>query len=513
MLFLVCGAGKAIMHAKWRTAAVMAGTLVAFLLPGALGDGVAVRHDGQANDCQEASEFKCCGDIRLVFRNPDLTPEDDGFVHAHGQFFAQFQAIGAAADDITFFGFSFSTVGQEADENVCQQEPWAPSGAYIINYRADTDPDDGFFINLQTTLVPDGQYMAAVHAYNDADEEIARAWTLAVVDNCDGGEGTRCDSDDYPTEEHVRQDQTMPWPIMLPGDGELDTSKNNAPDEATLTLEFAEPLSELRVFLNGLLIHDKNGSPQNMTEFDGRNWDDDLIPGYGPYGLGGLVAPECSQQPPQTCNPLGEAWYWAGRTLTDADVMRVEATDLAGNVAKKEIHIGTGQGGAITDDLPRLQITAREITKTVAAGESAVFQFDMVNTGGTTAHPFTDFDDPIVEGTGQAAEGTWDVGWRPHEPVDPGEEKTQEFTVRPGNDVPSGIYQVNGTISWEEGTEQKDRTWDLTVNVGGVSGNTQQNGTGEEEGDGGGKDSPAPSLVLVAGAFAAVAAFRARRRR
>lgn len=463
----------------------------------------------QANGCQANSDLKCCGDILLDFLNPGLKPQGDGKVHAHGQLFAQFQAIGDGADGIATFGFSFSPVGQELDEaTVCGQEPWAPSGPYIVNYRADTDPADGFFINLQTTLVPDGDYMAAVHAFDDADNEIARAWTLAVVDNCAGGPGSRCDSEQYPTQEHQDQDLTEPWPIMLPGDGALDPAKNMAPEGSTLTLEFAEPLSELRVYVNGERVHDKQGSPQGMTPFDGRNWDDDLLPGYGPYGTGSTVAPECSQQPPQECGTLGEAWALAGRPILDSDVVRVEAVDLAGNLAQKEIHIGSAGGGAITLDVPRLQIAVDEQSKTVAAGEAAVFRFQMRNLGGATGHPFATYDDPVVRDSLAPAPGTWEVAWRPHEAIAPGEDQEQELTVRPGTDVPPGIYQVNGTINWNEGTEQKSRTWELQVNVGGVADNATvpADVTAKAEG----KDSPGPAVGLLAAVGAA--AVLARRR-
>jgi hypothetical protein len=116
--------------------------------------------------------FEQCGELQLVFRNADLQRRSDGFVHASGSFFAQFQAIGPTADEITFFGFSFGPVQSPIEDDtevggmtVCDAPPQAWfTGAYILNYRADTNPDDGFFINLQTDLVPDGTYAAAEHA-------------------------------------------------------------------------------------------------------------------------------------------------------------------------------------------------------------------------------------------------------------------------------------------------------------------------------------------------------------
>ncbi len=494
----------------WCMRPVQAGLCFLLLLVSVPAAFAGAELDQQGTECQANSDFDCCGDILLDFLNPGLKQKGDGKVHAQGQLFAQFQAIGDGADQIATFGFSFSPVSQMASETeVCAMEPWIPSGPYIINYRADIDPSDGFFINLQTTLVPDGDYMAAVHAYDANDNEIARAWTLAVVDNCTEPAPSYCNDEPYPTAEHQAQDKTEPWAIMLPGDGELDISKNAAPAGSTLTLEFAEPLSELRVFINGKLVHQKDGAVQNMTPFEGRIWDDDLLPGYGPYGTGSTVANECSQQPPQTCGPLGEAWALSGRPILDSDVVRVEARDLAGNLAQKEIHIGSAGGGAITLDVPRLQISVDEQTKTVSPGEAAVFQFAMRNLGGATGHPFTSYDDPIVQSTQAPAPGAWSVAWREHQAIGPGEDQQQEFTVRPGTDVPHGIYQVNGTISWLEGSQQKDRTWELQVNVGGVTANdTAAPTTADPDVK---KDSPGPgALGILAGLGAAVVVARRR---
>ncbi len=453
----------------------------------------------QQNTCQENSKFRCCGDIQLIFRNPDLMPENDR-VTAEGQLFAQFQAIGEKADQIATFGFSFSAASAQAEEDqVCETQPWAPSGAYVINYRADQDASDGYFINLQTTLVPDNDYMASVHAYDANENEIARAWTLAVVDNCAGGPGTRCDSDDYPTNEHIDQDKTMPWPIMLPGDGALDTSKNNAPDDATLTLEFAEPLSELKVYLNGKLLHDKVNGPMNMTEYEGRQWDDDLVPGYGPAGVGSAVAAECSQpEPVHQCGFLGEAWYLSDRPITDDDIVRVEAKDLAGNLAKKELHIGSGVGGAVTDTLPSLVITVDNLEQQVSPGQEAIYRFEMTNNGGTQAHPFERTEVP----------DGWEYRWAPgHIPTDPGATETMELNVRVPPGTPAGIYESNVTIYYQAGPQEKSQDWVLKTLVDGGQPAGEDETETEGEG-GGGEDSPIGLLVPAIALLVAVAARR-----
>ena len=440
--------------------------------------------------------FEQCGDIQLVFRNPDLQRQSDGNVHASGSFFAQFQAIGERADEITFFGFSFGPGMTPVDDEsgICDLPPEAwITGAYILNYRADTNPDDGFFINLQTDLVPDGTYTAAVHAYNEANQELARAWTNAIVDNCDGDPPARCEGD---TNQIANNDLTSPWPIILPGDGDL-SAVEEAPDGASLTLEFAEELSDLKFFING------RDETQNLTDWEGRQWDDDLLPGYGPNGLGAILVPECSQQPPQTCGPLGVAYQYNVRPVTDADVVRVEATDMAGNLAKKEIHIGSGAAGAITDDLPNLQMTVDKLSSTINPGESALFQFTLINTGGTTAHPFASAEGP---------EG-WELTFSPpHQPTDPGETETQELGVRVPPNTPVGTYQVNATIEYEKGNQPQRQLWELRVNVGDVppGGASRGRDNATAEADDPGEESPGVGALVLVGVLGSLVWVRRR---
>ncbi|HJQ93594.1 MAG TPA: NEW3 domain-containing protein [Candidatus Thermoplasmatota archaeon] len=435
-----------------------------------------------------AQEYNSCGPFEIVFRNPDLQPGTDGFITAEGQFFAQFQVIGSGADQVVTMGFSFGAYTRDfAESEVCGNPPqlWF-TGQQILNYRADTDPADGFFINLQTPLVPDGEYTAAVHAYDAADNELGRFWAKAIVNNCDGTQpGTRCEGD---TAQNTNNDRTAPWPMILPGDGQ------KLPDGTTgFSLEFAEELSNFTVYLNG---QDITGE---MEQWPGRLWDDDLIPGYGPYGLGNILVPECSQQPPQTCGPLGVAYRWNTRPMTLDDVIRVEAADLAGNRAVKDIHIGSSvAGGAITDAAPNLQITVDEVSKTTSPGQPVVFRFQITNSGGGTAHPFTSKEGP---------EG-WTMEWTPHKPVEPGGTDVQELTVTPPPGTVPGEYQVNATISYPEGGAQKDNDYALKVLVGGTApvGEGQASTSGSE-----GKKSPGIG-PLAAIAVLGLAVLAARRR-
>lgn len=437
-----------------------------------------------------AAQVNGCGPFEIVFRNPDLQPDPStGFITAEGAFFAQFQVIGEGADQVTKMGFSFGAYTADFNESqVCSLPPQAWfSGQQILNYRADTDPSDGFFINLQTPLVPDGEYTAAVHAFDDADNELGRFWAKAIVNNCDGDAPTaRCDGD---AAQNANHDLTAPWPMMLPGDG------LKLPDGTTgFSLEFAEQLSNLVVYLNGLDV------TAELEQWEGREWDDDLIPGYGPYGLGNILVPECSQQPPQECAHLGVAYRWNTRPMTNDDVIRVEATDLSGNLAVKDIHIGSSvAGGAITDAAPNLQITVDQIKQDAAPGQAVIFRFDITNSGGGTAHPFTSQSGP---------EG-WDIQWTPHKPVPPGGSDVQELTVTPPANALAGDYIVNATISYPEGGQQKDNAYTLTVTVGGPAAATA--GTEGASTSAPAKDSPgAPALALVMAVVAVALVLRRR---
>lgn len=438
------------------------------------------------------AQINSCGPFEIVFRNPDLQPDaSTGFITAEGAFFAQFQVIGEGADQVTTMGFSFGAYTTDFDEaNVCSLPPEAWfSGQQILNYRADTDASDGFFINLQTPLVPDGEYTAAVHAYDASNRELGRFWAKAIVNNCDDGPVQRCDGD---AAQNAKHDVTAPWPMMLPGDGQ------RLPEGTTgFSLEFAEELSSLVVLLNG---EDVTGQ---LEKWDGRLWDDDLLPGYGPNGLGAILVPECSQQPPQTCAHLGVAYRWNTRAMTNDDVIRVEAIDLSGNLAVKDIHIGSSvAGGAITDAAPNLQITVDAVKKTTAPGQPVVFRFDITNSGGGTAHPFTSSSGP---------EG-WSLEWTPHSPVAAGASDVQEFTVTPPASALPGNYIVNGTISYPEGGRQTDNLYALTVTIDGAAlpgASPQANGATSSSGAA--KDSPAtPALVLALAVVAAAAVLRRR---
>ena len=441
-----------------------------------------------------AAQIHTCGPFEIIFRNPDLQPGTDGFITAEGQLFAQFQVIGAGADQVVTMGFSFGAYTTDFQEStVCPSgappQAWQ-SGQQIPNYRADVDASDGFFINLQTPLVPDGEYTAAVHAYDSSDNELGRFWAKAIVNNCDAPgpvPPARCDTD---AAQHQTNDRTGPWPMILPGDGA------SLPDGTTgFSVEFAEELSNFTVHLNGKDI------TAEMEAWEGRLWDDDLLPGYGPNGLGNILVPECSQQPPQECAHLGVSYRWNNRTLTDADFLRVEAADLAGNPIVKSIHIGSSvAGGAISEDFAILTHTVDVRELAVAPGSSATFGFTITNQGGATGHP-------AATATGPSG---WTLEWQPiHVPVEPGQTKEQALVVTPPPTALAGRYEVNATLTYQRGGDEGVIAQPLVVVVGGdnVAG-TDGNGTAK----GGGKGSPGIPPILVIAAFAAVAVVLRRRR-
>jgi hypothetical protein len=426
-----------------------------------------------------------CGDIQLVFKNPDLQPGSDGIIRAQGQFFAQFQAIGADADKIAVFGFSFGPRTTPVDPSTACAGPVWVSGAYIYNYRADRDPTDGFFIPLKTSLVPDGDYSAAVHAYDSSNKELARFWVDAVVDNCDAATNPpRCDGD---LAQIARQDKTAPWPMVLPGDGQA------LPDHI-LTIEFAEEVKNLRVTLNGTDITNQ------LVSWEGREWDADLIPDYGPEGLGAIVAPPCSQQPPQECIHYGPAWEWKGRALTNDDVIRVEADDVSGNHAVKAIHIGSSvAGGAVTDDVPILSYTVDKESANITAGGQAEFHFKISNNGAGVGHPFATAEGP----TG------WTLTWDPvHVVVGPGETKDQKLIVAAPGDAVQGTFDVKADLKYDSAGTEKSLEQPLKLVVG--DGKAAANTTTSTQGA---KKSPGAAMPIIVAGLAAVAVLARRGRR
>ncbi len=380
------------------------------------------------------AQVKSCGDLQLFIRNPDVQPQGDGKFHVTGDFFMQFQVIGAGADEIETFAFS---VGLPVDnpEQICDLPVW-PGGLMLEAYKADENKNDGFFILMTTggSSTPQNiDLSVAVHGYDAAGNELARFWSTAIVETCEGTQGG------CPQDMRVSRDVVQPWPIILPGDGAESLVDG-------FTVEFAEELSELSILLNNEDVTD------DMVETAGRTWDRDVFWDYGPRGLIGTAVPMCTLDGTpgdvQSCGPAdGPAYEWTERSMTADDVIRVEARDLAGNLAVKEIHIGSSvASGAIDDGIPILQMTFDEPTLTVAPGETAIFKMRMENTGSGEGHPFADA--AVPEG--------WAFEWVPgHQPVPAGGNSEQELHVTAPVNAVDDDYTVEALVEYRQGSQDK----------------------------------------------------------
>lgn len=433
------------------------------------------------------AQIQSCGEgLQLFIRNPDIVPDSQGIFAVSGRLLVQFQVIGERADEIEAFGLSFG-VDLPTGEEVCSLPPaaWA-TGVYAEGYAVDQDKTDGFFIAINSNGQTSPQYDlgVAVHGYDAAHQEIARFWGIVRLDHCGIQPSLGCpDNPEAP-------DFTMPWPILLPGDG-LKTYVEG------FTFEFNEPLSSLLVELNGA---DVTAELQEWTERP--DWDQDSVPDAGPGGVFlGTLAP-CSQPAPvHTCGPMGgPAYMWTQRALGDDDVVRILATDMKGNLAIKEIHIGSSvAGGTIADGLPTLQMTFQDTLAIARPGELAIFTMRMQNSGGGTGHPFARAEVPPG----------WTFEWLPgHQPVPPGGTSEQELQVTvPANATP-GRYPIRALVDYRKGTEDKVLESSLNIDVFGAAPlSGVENGTAAEAK---GKGAPLPAMVPVLAFAAAILVARRR---
>lgn len=433
------------------------------------------------------AQIQSCGEgLELFIRNPDIVPDGNGVFHVSSRLLLQFQVIGDRADEIEAFGLSFGADLPTGDEVCALPAAGWLTGLYLEGYSVDLDKTDGFFIAINSNGQTSPQYDlgVAVHGYDANHQEIARFWGIVRLDHCGGQPSLGCPDGDYP-------DFTMPWPILLPGDGSKSFVEG-------FTFEFNEQLSSLRVELNGEDI------TSQIEEWAERPiWDQDSFPDAGPGGLFLGTVPPCSQPDPvQTCGPLaGPAYKWTLRALNDADIVRIVASDLKANLAIKEIHIGSSvAGGTIADGLPNLQMTFRKSLQAARPGESALFTMSMQNLGGGDGHPFARAEVPAG----------WTYEWVPgHEPVPAGGTSEQVLNVLVPANATTGRYPVRPIIEYRQGTE--DKTLESALNVD-VLGSVIAPGGADDDGGKDAKGAPAAG-VLLAPALLALAAGLARQRR
>lgn len=431
----------------------------------------------------QQDEFGQCGDIQLIFMNPDLRPRDDGLVYASGTFFIQFQAIGEGAARVAKIGYSFGKPLPDALVT-CDfpNEPLLLAGMH--NYRVDATPEDGFFVPINTTTVPDGEYAASIVAYDASGTYLSAFWAKAVVEN-----GPNCRTD------KVCEDHTQPWPIILPGDG---AQVNEA---GGITIEFGEFVADVTVRVNGELVIPAPWVPPAR--------DDDVQPDND--------HDDCGPLQDFTLVNLCHKTVWGSgfridRTPVDGDVIEVRAIDTAGNKATKIVTVGGAtQGGAIELVEPEVTLTAEATELEVEAGQAAEYRLKLVNVGTGAAE---------VRLTVQAPEGVTSEWGTPTVTIASGAEEFVALKATPAQDVKPGSYTLVAKATYKSGTADQEKNLGLGLKVTEYRPvpesplrRTRANLTADDEGgDATGRRTPGVEPLLVAAALGAVAALERRRR-
>jgi hypothetical protein len=385
---------------------------------------------------QAPQPFPQCGSVTLIFMNPDLRPRDDGFVHASGTFFIQFQAIGDTAADVAKIAFSF---GKPLPDEVAQCEggPTGPfTGLYAQNYRSDSSAADGFFVPVNTTLVPDGEYGAALDAFDASGALMGHLYTKAIVEN-----GANC----FPRAEDC-DDHTAPWPMILPGDGE-QTNEGGG-----ITIEFAEFVSDVLVRVNGeQVVPDAWAVPPR---------DDDAQPDNDAEDCAGLQ--DTTDQLPLGNNYLCHRVVWGSgfriaRATEAGDVIEVRAIDLAGNEATKVVNVGgVTQGGGIALQTPELTLTSDVTDQEAQVTSPAEFNLKLVNVGKGDAEARMTLQAP----------GNLTIEWgSPTVTVPAGGEQVVSLKATPTKELKPGEYTLLAKATYKSGTDDVTKQLALHLRV------------------------------------------------
>ncbi len=465
------------------------------------------------------SEHNQCGDLQLIFGNSDLNRDmqsDEGIVYAEGSFFIQFQAIGDGAEDITRFSFSFGKSHEDINNNEvlnCNESlPDNPlgkgtAGVYIPFYRSDFDAEDGFFIPIETRNVPDGEYAAAVHAYTGDFpnyQEVARAWAMAEVVNCEGTGESYCNGEEFDDDPDViANDNTNPWAWVLPGDGE------QSDDEDGLTIEILEPVVEITALVNGEEVQLDNWTPPPR--------DRDVMPLNDPGGeLEGCVAdaaPLCIHE------EYSEGWSWDG-DIEIGDVIQIEAIDRNGNEVFRSIFWDGEGGGAIDVDFPQIDFNlVSSPDQTIKAGEELRYDMRIENTGGSQAH--VDFwlslngGDQFKQIDREEIQAEWmdmsdDHGHPTHIHLDPGQVKEIYVDIFTNEQTPNGTYELEAALKYPALGEEVSRERTLNITVDGVVEPQDENETDDDTEI---EDSPLFGPMVATGTVLLVALIVRQRRR
>lgn len=448
-----------------------------------------------------------------AYRDSDSVPEvDPVLVESSWQFINQVQTVvdpdhprsppleSGKAGSIQSWWFGFGPIKDIAvfEGAADCKKPWSP-GIQLYSYRSDANPEDGFFIPINTTGVPDGTYGYVVYACTEReyascqptgvddpetgepiieDNLVAAGWGKATVYNgrehCEEGElqGTPLAGHDLSCMRSY--DFIEPWPKILPGDGtQTNDEACDAPAQRCLTIEFGERLASMegsqapnqtavRLWVNGVEKTDQ------LEVWTPPERDNDLIPGNdGPHT--GHPASDCQvvgpvqdNMPPDArlCQKVvwGDGFTWeAPRSFELQDEFRVWAKDRAGNTVEKVISLEDETRGAVIPlieaDLT-VNITPKE--QRIQPGDAKTFEVHVENGGEDTVHTF-----PVANASGPVETVLSDD----HVDIPGGGNRTVQLQVAPSDDAEEGDQGVEVVFEYISGQRRIEEKAFATVVV------------------------------------------------
>jgi hypothetical protein len=213
------------------------------------------------------------------FNHSDL---ENGIFEATGSFFVPIELDGPTeqVDQAAQVHFGFlHTFAWPMSSALCQ-DPFPLSGAYYEFYRADTTPEDGWEIPVNTLLVPDAPYGAILRVMDDQANTLAAAFVYANVNNylndanSQSGTPESCDQSSSTGETLCQYHDTTP-PHATVFDKDEEPSAFPRSDKCTkgIALEYGEPLAT-----------DDNGDPAVEIEPVGNSDGDLTVTPYQPPG-------------------------------------------------------------------------------------------------------------------------------------------------------------------------------------------------------------------------------------
>lgn len=495
-----------------------------------------------------------CGEdrygVQLRFHNPDLNPGDDpapdgvgndaSLVEASWALFPQFQAVVGSDSEPTIrqvkqseiqsMWFAFGPIKEGATigpkEGNCEK-PWSP-GLQLYAYRSDPNPDDGFFVPINTTAVPDGTYGFALYActsqqYADChpsavenpetgtpqpedSDLVAAVWGRAVVDNAAEENLPGSSGRDECSDDRCKRDFDFidPWPTVLPGDGKEGVQPHadacdSGDEKRCVTIEFAERLDVLngseapgdkaiQVWVNGI------ERTSELQEWTPPARDDDFIPGND-GDASGHPASDCATFGPaqqileasRLCvkNVWGDGFKLdLEEPVETEDEIRIWAQDGAGNTAEKIIAFDDPtRGGVIPLIEGDVEVSVDPAEQRIRPADAKTYTVTITNEGSDTVHTF-----PSAE----PDEGITAKMSDSHVDVPPNGTSTLTLTAGPEANTTEGDYAVQVNVRYIAGTEETATTHasvvvDEDAELSGSGGNSS-GGDGDDDGESIGED-------------------------